>query len=194
MAELADAHGSGPCDSNVMRVQVPFSALNGIPGILILEGFPVFFCLFSGFLRQICDKTGALYVAGYAPGPNVRGPVIALKPHVNDAFCLQKWRFGYKSGFPTTKVASRLQKFSCRFTKWRFRFQTRAENSITAIVTDPPYGVREYTESEIKKQREGKGGIWRIPPTFDGHIRQAVPRFSVIHDDPKERENVHQFL
>ena len=26
MAELADAHGSGPCDSNIMRVQVPFSA------------------------------------------------------------------------------------------------------------------------------------------------------------------------
>ena len=30
MAELADAHGSGPCDSNIMRVQVPFSALNKI--------------------------------------------------------------------------------------------------------------------------------------------------------------------
>ena len=28
MAELADAHGSGPCDSNIMRVQVPFSAWN----------------------------------------------------------------------------------------------------------------------------------------------------------------------
>ncbi len=27
MAELADAHGSGPCDSNIMRVQVPFSAV-----------------------------------------------------------------------------------------------------------------------------------------------------------------------
>ena len=26
VAELADAHGSGPCDSNVMRVQVPSSA------------------------------------------------------------------------------------------------------------------------------------------------------------------------
>jgi len=24
---LADAHGSGPCDSNIMRVQVPFPAL-----------------------------------------------------------------------------------------------------------------------------------------------------------------------
>ena len=29
MAELADAHGSGPCDGNIMRVQVPSSALNG---------------------------------------------------------------------------------------------------------------------------------------------------------------------
>ena len=26
MAELADAHGSGPCDSNIMRVQVPSPA------------------------------------------------------------------------------------------------------------------------------------------------------------------------
>ncbi len=23
---MADAHGSGPCDSNIMRVQVPFPA------------------------------------------------------------------------------------------------------------------------------------------------------------------------
>ena len=29
MAELADAHGSGPCGSNTVRVQVPSSALNG---------------------------------------------------------------------------------------------------------------------------------------------------------------------
>ena len=29
MAELADAHGSGPCGSNTMRVQVPFSAVDG---------------------------------------------------------------------------------------------------------------------------------------------------------------------
>ena len=68
------------------------------------------------------------------------------------------------------------------------------ENSITAIVTDPPYGVREYTEEEIAKQRQGKGGIWRIPPSFDGHTRQALPRFSVINDDPKERKNVYAFF
>ena len=29
VAELADAHGSGPCGSNTVRVQVPSSALNG---------------------------------------------------------------------------------------------------------------------------------------------------------------------
>ena len=28
MAELADAHGSGPCGSNTMRVQVPFPAFD----------------------------------------------------------------------------------------------------------------------------------------------------------------------
>lgn len=76
-----------------------------------------------------------------------------------------------------------------------FEWMSRQEeNSITAIVTDPPYGVKEYTETEIAKQRLGKGGIWRIPPSFDGHVRRAVPRFSVINDDPKERENVYNFF
>ena len=70
----------------------------------------------------------------------------------------------------------------------------QSDNSITAIVTDPPYGVKEYTDSEIQKQRNGQGGIWRIPPSFDGHARQAVPRFSVINDDPKERDNVYSFF
>ncbi len=71
---------------------------------------------------------------------------------------------------------------------------TYENNSITAIVTDPPYGVKEYTEEEIKKQRCGKGGIWRIPPSFDGHVRQSLPRFSVINDDPKERACVYDFF
>lgn len=72
--------------------------------------------------------------------------------------------------------------------------RAQEENSITSIVTDPPYGVKEYTEGEIEKQRNGKGGIWRIPPSFDGYVRQALPRFSVINDDPKERENVYSFF
>ena len=68
------------------------------------------------------------------------------------------------------------------------------ENSIAAIITDPPYGVKEYTSVEMDKKRHGTGGIWRIPQCFDGHKRQPVPRFSVINDDAKERKNVYDFF
>lgn len=56
----------------------------------------------------------------------------------------------------------------------------RDENSIHAIVTDPPYGVKEYTEGEKAKLRAGRGGVWRIPPAFDGAKRIPVPRFTVL--------------
>ncbi len=52
--------------------------------------------------------------------------------------------------------------------------------SIHAIVTDPPYGLREYTTEEKKKLRRGRGGIWRIPPSYDGCERSPVPRFTVL--------------
>ncbi len=49
------------------------------------------------------------------------------------------------------------------------------ENSIHAVVTDPPYGMHEYTEEQQAKLRAHKGGIWRIPPSFDGHQRAPLP-------------------
>ncbi|HEX7127614.1 MAG TPA: DNA methyltransferase [Thermodesulfobacteriota bacterium] len=52
--------------------------------------------------------------------------------------------------------------------------------SVHAIVTDPPYGLREYTEEEKAKLRRRRGGIWRIPPTFDGCRRSPLPRFTVL--------------
>jgi DNA modification methylase len=59
---------------------------------------------------------------------------------------------------------------------------TREENSIHAIVTDPPYGVKEYTEIEKEKLRNGRGGVWRIPPSFDGCKRSPLPRFTVLDE------------
>jgi len=53
-------------------------------------------------------------------------------------------------------------------------------NSVHAVVTDPPYGLIEYSESEQRKLRAGKGGVWRIPPSFDGSKRSPLPRFTVL--------------
>jgi len=65
-------------------------------------------------------------------------------------------------------------------------------SSIHACVTDPPYGLVEYTETEQQKLRSGKGGIWRIPPSFDGHQRAPLPRFTVLDDD--DRTQLYAFF
>lgn len=56
----------------------------------------------------------------------------------------------------------------------------RAAESVHAVVTDPPYGLVEYSDHEQAKLRAGKGGVWRIPPSFDGHQRAPLPRFTVL--------------
>ncbi len=58
-------------------------------------------------------------------------------------------------------------------------------NSVHAVVTDPPYGLVEYTEHQLAKLKNGRGGVWRIPPSFDGHRRQPLPRFTVLKDADK---------
>lgn len=66
------------------------------------------------------------------------------------------------------------------------------ENSIHGIVTDPPYGVKEFEHVEIQKRNIGKGGIWRLPPSFDGHTRSPLPRFTALN--PKERAVLKDFF
>jgi site-specific DNA-methyltransferase (adenine-specific) len=66
------------------------------------------------------------------------------------------------------------------------------ENSIHAIVTDPPYGVKEYETDQLDKRAAGVGGIWRIPPSFDGHERSPLPRFTALN--VKERNVVRDFF
>jgi site-specific DNA-methyltransferase (adenine-specific) len=53
-------------------------------------------------------------------------------------------------------------------------------NTIHAVVTDPPYGLFEYTPEQQEKLRSGKGGVWRIPPSYDGVQRAPLPRFTVL--------------
>lgn len=68
----------------------------------------------------------------------------------------------------------------------------RNPESIHAIVTDPPYGLKEYSEIEQGKLRRRNGGIWRIPPSFDGCRRSPVPRFTVL--DETDRAALRSFF
>lgn len=66
------------------------------------------------------------------------------------------------------------------------------ESSIHGIVTDPPYGVKEYEFDQLEKRANGNGGIWRIPPSFDGSTRQPLPRFTALNQ--REREQLFRFF
>jgi site-specific DNA-methyltransferase (adenine-specific) len=67
-----------------------------------------------------------------------------------------------------------------------------APNSVHAVVTDPPYGLVEYSDEQLTKRNNGRGGVWRIPPAFDGCQRAPLPRFTVLGHE--ERENLREFF
>ena len=52
--------------------------------------------------------------------------------------------------------------------------------------------MKEYDFDQIKKRTNGRGGIWRIPPSFDGHQRAPLPRFTALND--RERATLRRFF
>lgn len=58
--------------------------------------------------------------------------------------------------------------------------RSQPAESIHGVVTDPPYGLVEYSPLEQAKLRAGRGGNWRIPPSFDGNARSPLPRFTTL--------------
>ncbi len=66
------------------------------------------------------------------------------------------------------------------------------KTSVHAVVTDPPYGLVEYHPEQQDKLRRGRGGVWRIPPSYDGHRRSPLPRFTTLR--PRDRERLGAFF
>lgn len=65
---------------------------------------------------------------------------------------------------------------------------SRHVNSIHAVVTDPPYGLIEFSEKERGILRHGhRGGVWRIPPKLNGVERDPLPRFTILTDREKAK-------
>ena len=70
-------------------------------------------------------------------------------------------------------------------------FNRIPENCTHAMVTDLPYGTKEYDIKQLNKRDNGDGGVWRIPPSFDGSVRSPLPRFTAL--SPKEIEDLKTF-
>jgi DNA modification methylase len=106
------------------------------------------------------------------------------------------------------RPAAEMQRDLVGLQKWRdpFRFDSatlyhadcfdwieqQPDQSVHAVVTDPPYGLHEYSPEQQAKLRVRKGGVWRIPPAFDGHTRSPLPRFTTL--TPEQLEEVRQFF
>lgn len=140
-------------------------------------------------------------VMGSTPESSVRS---YLRLNTPDLFCREKrgyyrLRKGYVSGWQPRLNGTEHWNDPFRYGRatlvhadcfdWLDR---RADGTIHAIVTDPPYGLQEYSPKEQRKLRRGKGGVWRIPPSFDGHTRSPLPRFTTLTDS--QREQIRTFF
>ncbi len=67
-----------------------------------------------------------------------------------------------------------------------------SKSSLHAVVTDPPYGVKEFEAEQLDKRAKREGGVWRIPPSFDGHVRSPLPRFTALN--VRERESLRSYF
>lgn len=96
----------------------------------------------------------------------------------------QTYAFDYESSAFTRSLAIYADCFA-----W---MQRAPAESMHAIVTDPPYGIKEYDPDKLEKRSNGHGGVWRIPPSFDGHNRSPLPRFTALND--RERARIQEYF
>jgi site-specific DNA-methyltransferase (adenine-specific) len=140
-------------------------------------------------VKEIEEGVGQLI--GSTPGSSIRSYLRLNTPElfVNEErghYGLSYTTSGYQRNFrqlvavnPPTKVG-RSELYNADCFDW---LEQREDNSIHAVVTDPPYGLHEYSPEQQAKLRDGKGGVWRIPPSFDGHVRSPLPRFTTLTDE-----------
>ena len=149
-------------------------------------------------LAELCatDLGPLLILAGHLPR-NVRE---ILRQHPTEAPAVLQETFGYDDykkndpSHPVTAVSepqaiyqpSEASYELCQGDCFEW-MKRRLPDSIHAIVTDPPYGLKEYTAKEKAKLRQGHGGVWRIPPAIGGCVRRPLPRFTVLNNGEKQQ-------
>lgn len=128
------------------------------------------------------QKLGAVPASSVRSYLNLNTPDLFERGRKRGRYRLRMNGHAPAPGLPVEPVATiakaRLYRADCF--QW---LERQHANSVHAVVTDPPYGLLEYTEKEQAKLRNGRGGVWRIPPSFDGHRRSPLPRFTVLDAD-----------
>ena len=138
-------------------------------------------------------------IAGPTPQSSIRSYLRLNTP----AVFVREERGVYRLRLPHTEHLSGIQRELPTEQQWQAPFhfgkstlehadcfdwiESRAHNSIHAVVTDPPYGLHEYSPEQQRKLRSGKGGVWRIPPSFDGNKRSPLPRFTTLTQEQLEQ-------
>ncbi len=96
---------------------------------------------------------------------------------------------GPSNDFEEVAVRGRATLYRGDAIRW---LRARPPASLHAVVTDPPYGLKEYEPDQIQRRERGRGGVWRQPPALDGHVRAPLPRFTALTG--REREDVRDFF
>jgi site-specific DNA-methyltransferase (adenine-specific) len=152
-------------------------------------------------IKQIQERVSR--VIGSTPTSSVRSYLRLNTPHYfvrqglgvysvrrDSAPGLQRTLLGNQTWQPPQRIG-RAQLFHADCFDW---LEKQEDNGFHAVLTDPPYGLHEYTPEQQAKLRSGKGGVWRIPPSFDGHVRSPLPRFTTLTDQQLEELRSFFFL
>lgn len=150
-------------------------------------------------IKQIQERVSR--VIGSTPTSSVRSYLRLNTPHdfVRQGLGVYSVRRDREQGIMSPLVGDeawqppqrigRAQLFHADCFDW---LEKQEDNSFHAVLTDPPYGLHEYTPEQQAKLRSGKGGVWRIPPSFDGHVRSPLPRFTTL--TPQQLEELRSFF
>ena len=155
--------------------------------VQVLEGRPA-----AASVQQITNDVVALI--GVVPPSSVRSYLRLNTPELFARMDRAQYALkGFERAEPLTADKQfsfgRASIFHADANAW---LDAQAGNSIHAVVTDPPYGLVEYSDAEQDKLRQGRGGVWRIPPSFDGSTRAPLPRFTVLR--PTDLESLDRFF
>lgn len=125
---------------------------------------------------ELFERTGRGYYA-------LRTPMKLSEPEPSP------YAVSEQHGGQTSFTFGRSVLYYCDCFEW---LRHQPERCIHAVVTDPPYGLFEYSEAQQQKLRVGRGGVWRIPPSFDGVERSPLPRFTIL--TPQDLRTLDEFF